>query len=126
MALTSGSAALQHVHAYTDHAHAEHHHGPESHAHIVVTYHHDSESHAPHGDAARIEGCDRGEHAVSVTVTYVTPRPDHVPGPVTLETTLAPPPERAWCHVAPSDVRAHSPPRLTDAPLRAPPVVHLA
>jgi len=125
MALTSGSAALQHVHAYTDHAHAEHHHGPESHAHTAVTHHHDSDSHAP-DDAARLEGCDRGKHAVSVTVTYVAPRPDHVPGPVTLDTTLATPPERAWCHVAPSDVRAHSPPRLTDAPLRAPPVVHLA
>ena len=32
----------------------------------------------------------------------------------------------AWRHVTPSDVRAHSPPRLTDAPLRAPPLVHLA
>ena len=31
-----------------------------------------------------------------------------------------------WRSVTPSDVRAHSPPRLTDAPLRAPPLVHPA
>ncbi len=63
---------------------------------------------------------------MSVVFTYVAPHPDHVPAPVTLETIIVAPPEQAWRHVTPSDVRAHSPPRLTDAPLRAPPVVHLA
>ena len=124
IALTSGSAALQHVHAYTDHDHAEHHHGPASHGHTAVTHQHDSASHSP-DEAARLEGCDPGEHAVSVTITYVAPHPGDAPVPVTLDTIVAPPPERAWRHVVPSDVRAHSPPRLTDAPLRAPPVVHL-
>jgi hypothetical protein len=124
MLLTSGSAGVQHVHAYTDHDHAEHHHGPASHAHAAVTPHPDSDSHAPDA-AARLEGGDPGEHAVSVAVTYVAPQPDQALVPVTLDTTVATPPERVWRHVVPSDVRAHSPPRLTDAPLRAPPVVHL-
>ena len=130
MLSTSGSAAWQHVHAYVDHDHADHHHGPASHGHSAVAHAHAADSHAPDShapdDNARLEGCDPGEHAVSVVFTYVAPHPGHVPAPVTLETILGAPPEQAWRHVTPSDVRAHSPPRLTDAPLRAPPVVHLA
>ncbi len=76
--------------------------------------------------ATRLEGCDPGSHAVAVVFTYVAPHPDHVPAPVPLEAILVAPPAPAWRHVTPSDVRAHSPPRLTDTPLRAPPVVHLA
>jgi hypothetical protein len=125
MLSTSGAAALQHVHAYVDHDHADHHHGPASHGHSAVAHAHTSDSH-PSEDAARLEGCDPGEHAVSVVVTYVAPHSDHVPTPVTLKTILVAPSEQAWRHVTPSDVRAHSPPRLTDAPLRAPPVVDLA
>lgn len=127
---TSGSAALQHVHAYVEHDHADHHHGPASHGHAAVAHAHAPDSHAPDShapdDAARLEGCDPGEHAVSVVFTYVAPQPDQVPAPVTLVTILVAPPEQAWHHVTPSDVRTHSPPRLTDAPLRAPPVVYLA
>jgi hypothetical protein len=135
MLSTSGSAALQHVHAYADHDHADHHHGPASHGHAAMAHTHASDSHAPDSSAAdvhtpdhvtRLEGCDPGTHAVPVVFTYVAPHPEHVPTPVTLETTLEAPPEQTWRHVTPSDVRAHSPPRLTDAPLRAPPVVHLA
>ena len=120
MLSTSGSAASQHVHAYVDHDHADHHHGPASHGHSAVAH-----SHTP-DDAARLEGCNPGEHAVSAVVTYVAPHPDHVPAPVTLETIRVAPPEQACRDVTPSDVRAHSPPLLTDARLRAPPVVHLA
>jgi hypothetical protein len=130
MLSTSGSAALQHVHAYIDHDHAEHHHGPASHRHAAVAHSHAPDSHAPDSQApdraARLEGCDPGRHAVSVVFTYVAPQPDHAPAPVTLETIIVAPPEQAGRDVTPSDVRAHSPPRLTDAPLRAPPVVHLA
>lgn len=130
MLSTSGSAALQHVHAYVEHDHADHHHGPASHGHSAVAHAQAPDSHAPDShapdDNARLEGCDPGEHAVSVVFTYVAPQPDHVPAPVTLETILVAPSEQAWRQVTPSDVRAHSPPRLTDAPLRAPPVVHLA
>jgi hypothetical protein len=122
MLSTSGSAALRHVHAYVDHDHADHHHGPASHGHSAVAHSHAPDSHAPH-DAARLERCDPGEHAVSMVYTYVAPHPDHVPAPVRLETIIVAPPEQAWRQVTPSDVRAHSPPRLTDAPLRAPPLV---
>lgn len=130
MLSTSGSAALQHVHAYLDHDHADHHHGPASHGHSTPAHVHAPDSHAPDlpvpDDAARVESCDPGEHAVPVVFTYVAPHPDHVPASVTLEAIIVPAPEQAWRHVTPSDVRAHSPPRLTDAPLRAPPVVHIA
>jgi hypothetical protein len=120
MLLTSGSAVWQHVHAYIDHDHADHHHGPASHGHSMAAH-----PHAP-DDAVRLEGCDPGKHAVSAVFTCVAPQPGHVPAPVTLDSIVATPPEQAWRHGTPSDVRAHSPPRLTDAPLRAPPVVHLA
>ncbi len=125
MLSTSGSAALQHVHAYVDHGHADHHHGPASHGHSAVTHAPAHDAHAP-DDAARIEGCDPGEHAVSVVFAYVTPHPGHVSAPATVETILMAPPDQAWRQATKSDVRAHSPPRLTDAPLRAPPVVHPA
>lgn len=125
MLSTSASVALQHVHAYVDHDHAEHHHGPASHEHTAVAHSHAPTSQAAN-DTARLEGCEPGEHAVSVVFTYVAPQPDHVPAPVTLETLIVVPPGQAWRHVTPSDVRAHSPPRLTDAPLRAPPLVSLA
>ncbi len=122
----SGSAAWQHVHAYVDHDHPDHQHGPASHGHSAVPHSHLPDSHAPDASApegaARLEGCDPGAHAVSVAFTYVAPHPDHVPLPVMFERIIASPPQQqAWRPVARSDVRAHSPPRLTDAPLRAPP-----
>jgi hypothetical protein len=124
MLSTSGPSGFQHVHAYADHDHADHHHGPASHGHSAIAHAHAPDSHAD--DDARLEACDPGEHAVSVVFTYVAPHPDHVPSPVTLETIIVVPPEQRWRHFMPRDVRAHSPPRPTDAPLRAPPVVHLA
>lgn len=125
MLSTSASMALQHVHEYVDHDHADHHHGPASHGHSSVARAQAPESHAP-DDAARLEGCDPGEHVVSVAFIYVAAQPDHVPVPVMLDAIVVTPPKETWRHVALSDVRAHGPPRLTDAPLRAPPVVHLA
>ncbi|MGE3959878.1 MAG: hypothetical protein AB7H96_24415 [Vicinamibacterales bacterium] len=134
MLSTSGSAAFQHVHAYAGHEHAEHQHGVAVHVHavsapLVVDHVIDHADH-PGPDApasgARLEGCDPGAHAVSVAFKYVTPQPEHPPIPVTVDVVVVAPPEHAWCRIAPSHVRAHSPPRLTDAPLRAPPVVHLA
>jgi len=122
MLSTSGSAVWQHVHAYAGHDHPDHHHGPASHSH-VADRHTRAES---QDETARLEGCDPGEHAVSVVFTYVAPQPDHAPVPVVLATLVVPRPEQPWREVVPSDVRAHSPPRLTDAPLRAPPLVHLA
>lgn len=63
---------------------------------------------------------------MAVVFTSVAPQPGHVPVPVPLDPVIVTPPELAWRHAAPSDVRAHSPPRLTDGPLRAPPLVPLA
>ncbi len=129
MLSTFGSAAFQHVHAYLDHDHPDHRHGPASHGHSAVGHSHAQDSHAPDahapGDVAQLEGCDPGEHAVSVAFTYVAPQPEHPPVPVAADAIIVAPPERTWRYVAASDVRVHSPPRLTDAPLRAPPVVHL-
>jgi len=121
----SGSSARQHVHAYAAHDHADHHHGPAFHAHTPAVHHHQHDADAP-GNVARIEGCDPGAHAVSVVFNGVAPQPEHAPVPLTAETASVTPPQQLWRSVTPSDVRAHSPPRLTDAPLRAPPLVHLA
>lgn len=125
MLSVSATATMQHVHAYTDHDHAEHHHGPASHEHTAVV-HLDHSDPGIAADAARLEGCEPGAHAVSVVFTCVAPQPNYAPAPIELEMVITAPPEQACCHVTPSEVRAHSPPRLTDAPLRAPPLVHPA
>lgn len=123
----SGSASGQHVHAYADHDHADHHHGPASHEHHAAG-HGRAHAHARHlPDApAHVEGCDPGEHAVSVVFTCVAAHTQGAPVPVSHETLLVPPADQEWRQITLSDVRAHSPPRLTDAPLRAPPVVSFA
>jgi hypothetical protein len=125
MLTISGSSALQHVHAYADHDHADHRHGLASHAHTPPVPQHQHDSEGPDG-AAQLEGCDPGAHAVSVVFTGVAPRPEPAPVPLTLATVVVTSPDQVWRCVTPSDVRAHSPPRLTDAPLRAPPLVHPA
>lgn len=114
----AGSSALQHVHAYGDHDHVEHHHGPAAHAHVAV-HHHDT--HSPTSSA--IEGCEPGAHALSVVFTYVGPQPDDTLAPTLAEVLAfahALEPLRA---IPLADLRTHSPPRITDAPLRAPPPV---
>ena len=123
----SGSAALQHVHAYTGHGHEAHDddHGPAAHAHPVdVGDHHESAD--AFADHVEIESCDPAEHAVSLRFVSAPPEPDHVPALVAVAVVAMAPPAAVWSSAAPSDVRAHSPPRLTDAPLRAPPLVQPA
>jgi len=109
-----------HVHDYATHDHPEHHHGPAAHSHQAVAH-----ADADHGDAARhLEACDAGVHAISFVFTCVTPGASHgalTAGPVAFAALPTPP--RLSAFLALSDVRAHSPPRLTDAPLRAPPLV---
>jgi hypothetical protein len=122
----SVSATLQHVHEYADHDHAEHHHGPALHPHPVAE-HHDRPGFRVSDRGSELEGCDPGDHAVSVVFLCASPEPLNPPIPVMSDAVVvAPPPEPAAIGVAPADVRAHSPPRLTDAPLRAPPLVNLA
>ena len=124
MISTSVSAALQHVHAYAGHKHADHEHGLASHVHVAGA-HHDGADDREHGGNARLEACDPAVHAVSVILAFDVPHPDQAPVPGTVEQVIVAPPKGEWRSLAPTDVRAHSPPRLTDAPLRAPPVVHL-
>lgn len=121
----SASAALRHVHAYADHDHGAHHHGPAAHVHAPVAHHHADDVAMP-GAHARVEGCDPAEHLVSVAVAYVAPDPPHAPQPIVMERFELTAPALVAVVVAASDVRAHSPPRLTDARLRAPPLVYPA
>jgi hypothetical protein len=116
----SGSAALQHVHAYGDHDHAEHHHGLAAHVHTAAVHHHDEGGQT---STASIEACEPGAHAVSVVFTYVAPQPDHAPVSAVVDVFAFVPALTPLRAVPLADVRAHSPPRITDAPLRAPPLV---
>jgi hypothetical protein len=114
----AGSLPLLHVHVDAGHEHRAHRHGPAMHGH------------APHGvgapDAAgreerRLGPCDPGDHAVSlsaVRATATTGAPVFV-APALTTTLFALDAEAPAA--APRDVRAHSPPRLSDGPLRAPP-----
>jgi hypothetical protein len=116
----SGSAALQHVHAYGDHDHAEHQHGLAAHVHTASVHHHDEGGQT---STPSIEGCEPGAHAVSVVFAYVAPQPDHAPVPAVIDVFAFVPALTPLRAIPLADVRAHSPPRITDAPLRAPPLV---
>ena len=117
----SGSAAWLHVHAYGGHDHAEHHHGPAAHGHAPVTRHHPHGVDAPEGP--EMEPCSPAEHVLAFEFTSETPVPLHAPVPEAGLAFVLPAPLDAAAVVRATDVRAHSPPRLTDAPLRAPPVI---
>ena len=121
----SASAALLHVHASSGHEHAEHQHGPAAHSHALVAHHHQHEAEA-HGDGTEIEACDAADHVVPLVFTCVAAGQVDVPLPDAFDARVLATPSTSTVAVAPSDVRAHSPPRLTDAPLRAPPIAHLA
>lgn len=120
----SSSASLLHVHASPGHAHEAHHHGPAAHSHAPVAHrdHHG----AAHGGGAEIEACDSADHVVPLAFTGVAVEPGDGPLPDTFDSRVLATSGTSAAAVAPSDVRAHSPPRLTDAPLRAPPIPHLA
>ena len=121
----SASAALLHVHASAGHEHAEHHHGPAAHSHASVVHHHQHAG-AARQDGTEIEPCYPAEHVVPLAFTCVAPGQPDVQLPEALDArALADPKARAVVR-APADVRAHSPPRITGAPLRAPPIAHLA
>lgn len=119
----SASASLLHVHASAGHEHAAHHHSPAAHSHAPVAHHHHA---AAHGSGAEIEACDPADHVVPLAFTGVAVEPGDGPLPDTFDSRVLATSGTSAAAVAPSDVRAHSPPRLTDAPLRAPPIPHLA
>ena len=128
----SASAALLHVHASAGHEHAEHHHGPAAHSHAPVVHQHRHqrehrhEHEAARGDGTQIEPCAAADHVVPLAFTCVAAGQVDVPLQEACDATLLATPSTSVVAVVPSDVRAHSPPRITDAPLRAPPIAHLA
>jgi hypothetical protein len=124
MLLASGPGVPWHVHEYWGHDHADHRHGPAAHSHTADADRHGGTFSADHGPA--IESCDPGEHAVSVVFEFVGCDTQRAPLAVVFATVRMTPPDVAGLSAAPSDVRAHGPPQVAAAPLRAPPLVHLA
>ena len=129
LVLTMATASSWHLHAYSDHDHPDHHHGPASHEHRVTA---DAVPHAEHSadqDSIRVEPVpqdDPGRHAlgfstgatcgqrVEITVAIL-------PGPALMD-----PGAPTWSALAPTDVRAHGPPATVCTSPRAPPLPHLA
>jgi hypothetical protein len=60
---------------------------------------------------------------VPTLFTYVAPHADHAHPTVAVQALPFVLLLTGWRTTLPREVRAHSPPRLTDAPLRAPPLV---
>jgi hypothetical protein len=110
---------LLHVHLYGDHDHAEHHHGPALHGHEHATQSHPVRRGEPAGPL--MGPCEPDAHVLALTAT-LAPSPDQVFVPAIAPATTVvanPAPPRPF--VTRLEVRAHSPPGLTDSPLRAPP-----
>jgi hypothetical protein len=120
---TGASLPTLHAHVYGDHDHPEHHHGPAVHTHARAATARLPVADAP---AARIGPCEPGEHAIGLAAALVA-GPDAIGFPVApvLSRGLFPLVGEAPA-AARRDVRAHSPPRLTDGPLRAPPALRPA
>ena len=115
LASASGQVSALHIHAYADHDHPEHHRGLAAHEH------HRSSPHQDH-DASRLESCDAGQHAVSLTMGCAP-----LPQVSTVDAECASPgvveplaPIRSISDL--TDVRVHGPPGRTHAPPRAPPL----
>jgi hypothetical protein len=117
-----GGLSTLHTHAYTDHDHPEHHHGP-----AVHDYHHlesRAEARSESGDGLpHLESCDPGEHVVSIVLACA----------VTPQVLIAAAECGSAILIAPliasqrtsdvRDVRVHGPPFRNQAPPRAPPLI---
>ena len=118
------SLPLLHVHVYADHDHLTHHHGPAFHGHAPSAI----DDHAPAGSStgARVAPCEPDAHVLSLRAVAATP--------TTLSVHIAASPVAPFVVGEVSapllesrdEVRVHSPPGLTDSPLRAPPPSHPA
>jgi hypothetical protein len=113
-----------HVHAYSDHDDASHHHGLASHEHQASSSERPSHGEdADHDDEApHVEACERDLHVVPiVTMSCADAVPlsiDMVPASGRL--LLTDPADRRVA-VPFSDVRVHGPPGLNTLSLRGPP-----
>ena len=113
-----GAVSPFHIHAYTEHDHPEHHHGPalHEHHHPQATLQHDGDH-----DPLRLESCDPGQHAVSLVMACASP--PHLPIVVAERAD----PSRVEPSVTPTlnrlivDIRVHGPPARGRIPPRAPP-----
>ena len=113
---TSGVASLLHTHAYDDHVHPEHQHGPSAHEHYAPPT-------RPDDGTAHLEGCDPAEHVVAFTFVCAAPPQVHaVDAELTLPATpgVGMPTGRGVRH---TDVRVHGPPPRTQSSPRAPPLI---
>ena len=122
--VSNESLPLLHVHVYADHDHPTHQHGPAFHGHG----HSASDDHAPAvaSTGARVAPCEPDAHVLSLRAVVAAPTTVSVhivaspAAPFVVGEVPAPPLE------ARDEVRVHSPPGLTDSPLRAPPPSHPA
>jgi len=103
-----------HVHAYSGHDHADHHHGPATHDHHPpATTSHDGDS--------RLSSCDPATHVVFLRVATTTAQATvTVPFAVFGLYVLASDSARSGA-MSSIDVRQHSPPCFSPRSPRAPP-----
>ena len=115
---------LLHVHVYADHDHPTHHHGPAFHDHAPSAVDHHASAGSSTG--AHFAPCEPDAHVLSLRAVAATPTP--------LSVHIAASPVAPFLVSEVSEpllesrdeVRTHSPPGLTDSPLRAPPPSHPA
>ena len=116
---STGQAPALHTHVYPDHDHPEHHHGPAAHDH-------GGDHHYGNADAdtrgPRVESCDPGRHAVSLSVGGAALTHPHAIAAVCGTAAILDPLIPAFAPTTPTDVRVHGPPPRTQGPPRAPPL----
>ena len=118
---TSATTSLVHTHAYSDHDHPEHHHGLSAHEHHGTA----STASHPRDGVARLEGCEPGKHAVSLTFVCAAPQVHTLHAELTLVVSGTSNIEPGEI-VHDNDVRVHGPPGPPESSPRAPPSSGLA
>jgi len=110
---SAAHAGLLHIHAYWDHDHPEHHHGPAVHTHAAAE--------EPSSDL-RIDRCDPGQHTSSFVFICGAPQSNQVSAPAESVSGVIVPSAPVVGGVSFREVRVHGPPRYSAAGLRAPPL----
>ena len=114
--ILSGVVSSLHTHAYTDHEHPEHHQGLAAHEHEAAPLKHEDV-------LTHVEGCDPGQHTVSVAFLCAVPPLLYPLDPESVVPPLLRPPAPTALTVAYLDLRVHGPPPRTQASPRAPPLI---